>query len=204
VRPHAGAFREVVVDRQLPEQVRDRRKWCCKAWWPLKALERFQRVLYCDFDILVRREPDEELDRMLVRAPMFLYMPNYGGPHKRLGCGVVFYDREAPMEAFARLVYEKWNCDERAWSELTGFTRESLLASDRHMNPRIVDYTWLLAEPEQRDRAYIVHGISAVDGGHDRLRRIGFSDREQPFVEGFFDKLRDRLGLLVRRVKGVR
>ena len=178
VQAHAGKFREVVVDDAMPPIVASQRRWCCKGWWARKALERFPRVLYCDFDIFVLRLPDENLERFLDRGPKFLYMPGYRTGAKQVGCGVMLYDREIPeFEKFLDLLYHKWNCDERAWTEALSMTGEKLLASDRNMNPYIVDYTRLLDPPEQRPEPYLIHGISGIDDGLHRMRRIGYGDR---------------------------
>ena len=198
VAPYAARFREVVVDRELPPHVDRQRKWSCKAWWPVRALERFPRILYCDFDIWVRRAPDAGLEAFLDRGPKFLYMPNYGSKQKAVGCGVVLYDRQTPMQTFAELVYGKWNCDERAWTEATGHTRETLLASDRHLNPFIVDYTWLLREPGRREEPYLVHGISAVDDGYNRLLQIGYRASDLAFHQSPVGRVRSWLRRTLR------
>ncbi len=201
VEPVAHRFREVIPDHELPPHVDRQRKWACKAWWPVRALERFPRILYCDFDILVRRLPDTGLEARLVSGPMFLYMPNYASAQKGVGCGVVFYDRATDMRRFADLVYSKWNCDERAWTEALSMTREKLLASDRHLNPWIVDYTWLLKHPAERGNPYLVHGISSVDDGYNRLLRIGYAPSEIGFHQTGGQRLRSFAMRLLSRIR---
>ena len=178
VRPHAAAFGEVVVDDSLPDYVRNHPVWNCKVWWAQKALERYERILYCDFDIAVLRPVDDALDQFLSRPPMFLYMPGFTKPDKQVCCGIVYYDRNIPeFEKFLELAYHKWHSDERAWTEVLAITREQLVTSGRSLTPHIVDHTWLLAAPPGQPEPYLIHGISCVDDGLYRMRRVGYGDR---------------------------
>jgi hypothetical protein len=177
VRPHAAALREIIVDESMPEVVRAHRLWNCKGWWAEKALERFPRILYCDFDIFVLRQPDEKLEQFLDCGPKFLYMPGYKNAGKQVGCGVVLYDRETPgFEKFLHLLYHKWHHDERAWTEALSMTGEKLLTSNLNLNPHIVDYTRLLDPAAPHSELYLIHGISGIDDGAHRMRQIGYGD----------------------------
>ena len=203
IRSHAHKFREVVVDDSMPPIVSAQRRWCCKGWWAHKALERFPRILYCDFDIFVLRLPDTALERFLDRGPKFLYMPDYRTPAKQVGCGVAFYDRETPsFERFLDLLYHKWNCDERAWTEALGMTGEKLLASDGHLNPHVVDYTRLIDPAEPLPEPYLIHGISGIDDGLHRMRRIGFGARH--FSLNISERLSHLRHAFFRRLHGTR
>jgi hypothetical protein len=178
VRRYETAVREIIVDDALPEVVREHRVWNCKGWWAAKALERFPRILYCDFDIYVVRQPDEALEQFLDCGPKFLYMSGYKGAGKQVGCGVVLYDRDTPdFDKFLDLLYHKWRHDERAWTEALSMTGEKLLTSSLNLNPHIVDYSRLLDPPEPRPVPYIIHGISGIDDGRYRMRRIGYGNR---------------------------
>lgn len=206
---HFSAFREVIVDADLPEEVRRRPRWHCKGWWGKKAVERFGRVLYCDFDIYVRRTIDENLVARLVRSPMFLDMPTYGSPSKVVGCGCVYYDESCDWPLFLDLLYNKWGNDENAWTEALQMTQAKLRAEGWHMSPHVVDHSWLRHNAERRHEPYIIHGISPCDDGRGVLRRLGYTDEEVHFhrtvshdVRERVRDLRGRLGRLKRRLLG--
>jgi hypothetical protein len=167
--------------------VREHPIWNCKVWWAQKALERFPRVLYCDFDIAVLRPYDDTLDQFLHTPPKFLYMPGFRHPNKQVCCGIVYYERDmVDFDKFLELAYHKWRSDERAWTEILSITGEQLLASGRSFTPHIVDYSWLLTAPAGQPEPYMIHGISCVDDGLYRMRRIGYGDR--PFAINFWER----------------
>lgn len=203
---HFHHFREVVVDEHMPEQVARQRRWNCKGWWPKKAVERFGRILYCDFDIYVRRPIDADLGACFVRSPMFLSMPTYQG-NKIVGCGVVYYDERTDWATFFDRLYKRWADDERAWTDALQMTQTKLRAEGWHMSPYIVDHSWLRQNPEQRHEAYIVHGISPCDDGRGVLRRLGYRDDEVHYhrmvsyeVRDLARRVRQRLGRIKRHV----
>lgn len=194
--PYRHCFGEVIIDYHMPPPVQANRKWCCKGWWAKQAVDRFDRILYCDFDIIVRRPPDTLLTPWLGQAPRFLYMPNYRSPNKVVGCGVAFYDRSCDWDRFLALLYNKWHCDERAWTETLSMTREKQLAQGRDMNPKIVNWDWLLEHPDQRLNTYIIHGLSEVSGGWRKIPLMGFQKGELEFNVA----LRARLNHWITRV----
>lgn len=179
--PYRQYFGEVVVDHHMPPEVLANRKWCCKGWWSKQAVDRFDSILYCDFDIIVRRHPDAALADWLGKAPRFLYMPNYQSPHKVVGCGVAYYDRSCNWDCYLDLIYHKWRCDERAWTETLSMTKEKQLEQGLDMNPKIVNWDWLLTHPDQRLDTYIIHGLSEVSGGWQQVPRMGFQNNELNF-----------------------
>lgn len=194
------SFREVIVDRNMPEHVLSAKKWCCKGWWAETAIERFGRILYCDFDIWVRKPIDDNLLRRLYErpAPRFLDIPGYKTPNKTVGCGCVYYSEDMDASRFLDLLYNKWKCDERAWTEALDMTREKLLESKMDMSPEIVDICWLLDHPEERESVYIVHGISSVDNGRRLLFQAGYSEDEIRFASTFTEEAIHRLGNIKR------
>jgi hypothetical protein len=202
VRPFFGHFRDVVVDRDMPEIVRQHKRWSCKGRWAKDAVDRFDRILYCDFDIYVHRFPDEALWRTLGRAPRFLYMCNYKDPVKVPGCGCVYYDGSCPWGPFLESIYHKWYHDEKAWTEVLALTKEKQLAEHYDMNPFIVNWDWLVHNPERRNETYLIHGISAMDYGRRRLRAAGYSETEISFHNTWKQALIYRLGLLRDAVLG--
>jgi hypothetical protein len=202
LRRHLGGFREVVVDDRLPPEVDRHRKWNCKGWWAKRAVERFGRVLYCDFDIYVRRPPDATLAARLDRSPMFLDIPAYWATKKMVGCGCVYYDGDCDWTRFLDLLYHKWRHDERAWTEALGMTQEKLHAEGRHMSPYIVDQDWLLRNRDRRHEAYIVHGVSPCEDGRAVLRRI-FEESEIDYYASLADRVTDRLRRIKRRLRGL-
>ncbi len=199
LRSAGAAFREVVIDRDLPDHVDKHRMWCCKGWWAQKAAKRFGRILFCDFDILVLRPPDVHLQRSLETAPLFLEMPGYTNPRKALGCGVSFYDDSMTWALFLDNLYNRWHCDERAWTDTLGMTKEKLVDSGLTMTPEIVDFTWLRRNPERRQEVYLVHGISDVDEGLAKMQSIGFARDELDFRQRSFLAWRKRLNQLLLR-----
>lgn len=196
---YRGAFKEVVVDYDVPAKVSQEVGWSFKGWWAKKATERFGRILLCDFDIFVQRMPDDELFGKLTKSPMFVDYPNYPSP-KVVGCGITYYDMTCEWDRFMELLLNKWHHDEKAWTETLDFTREKFLASGRHMNPFIVDYKWVLDAPEKRYEPYIIHGISPMDSGRLRLRHVGFSDKEMHFAATLKEELIYRAVMLKRRL----
>lgn len=198
-----GAFREVVVDEEIPALVRSKMKWNCKGWWAKKAVERFGRILFCDFDIYVRKAPDGFLNDRLGSGPRFLDIPVYQSPTKAVGCGCVLYDTNCDWDRFLPLLYDKWHCDERAWTEALSLSREALLARSLHMNPYIVDQAWLLRNSEMRNEAYIIHGISSWDDGQQRLRDIGYAADERHLLRSFPVRLRDGVRAFAKGVRAM-
>lgn len=189
VAPFRNCFKEIILDHELPPEVQAFRKWNCKGWWAYQGAKRFGRILYCDFDIFVRRMPDTALARELETGPRFLYIPGYKRPNKVVGCGCAFYDQNCDWERYLPLIFNKWKCDERAWTETTGITHETFRASRLHMNPHIVNWDWVLENPDQRNTPYIIHGISSISGGRRILRQIGYSEREIHFKNTFKEEL---------------
>jgi hypothetical protein len=209
VRRHFSQFGEVVVDEHLPEPVDRRRRWNCKGWWARKAVERFGRILYSDFDIYVRRPIDETVAARLVRSPMFLDIPTYRDPHKLVGCGITYYDEHADWASFFDFLYNKWGDDERAWTDALQMTYEKLRANGWTMSPYIVDHTWVRMNPERRLEPYVIHGISPLDDGRGVLRRLGYAGGEIRFhttvsheVRELGRRVRGRLGVMRRRLLG--
>jgi len=94
--------------------------WCCKGWWAKCAVDRFDRILYCDFDIYVRKLIDGALEAQLKTGPRFIHIPTYKNPEKVVGCGIAFYDRSCDWDSYLRLLRYKWHHDEKAWTELLG------------------------------------------------------------------------------------
>ena len=197
VRPYRKCFGEVVVDRNMPEVVRENRMWNCKGWWAHQAVQRFGAILYCDFDVIVVRPPDAALTDWLGRAPRFLYMPNYHSPHKVVGCGCAFYDQNCDWNRFLDLLYHKWRCDERAWTETLAMTKEKQLANGFDMNPKIVNWDWLAAHPEARRETYLIHGLSDVSRNWNAYRDFGFAPAELQFYRSW----RARVNHLIIRLR---
>ena len=207
---HFSHFREVVVDEHLPEHVDRQRRWNCKGWWAKKAVDRFGRILYSDFDIYVRRPIDETVVAHLVRSPMFIDIPTYRDPRKLVGCGVTYYDERTNWELFLELLYNKWGHDEFAWTDALQMTYERLRADGWVMSPYIVDHSWVRMNPERRHEPYVIHGISPNDDGRARLRRLGYGDGEVRYrrmvsheARELVRRVRGRLGRLTRRFRDV-
>lgn len=185
IEPYKHFFQEVVIDHEMPESVRAHKLWDCKAWWAKKAVERFGEVLFCDFDIYVFKTPDERLLAELRHQPVprFLNVPAYASPNKVVGCGCTYYTSACDWENFLRLSYQKWHCDERAWTETLKMTQEKLLAQHFHMNPYIVDWDWLQRYPEACNDVYILHGISSEDKGKKRMLKAGYDMKQVRFFD---------------------
>lgn len=188
-RPYAKYFGEVVVDRDLPAIVREHPMWNCKGWWAHRAVQRFGAILYCDFDVLVVRQPDAALATWLGRAPRFLHMPNYNAPNKVVGCGCAYYDQTCDWDRYLDLLYNKWFHDERAWTEVLALTKEKQLADGFDMNPKIVNWDWLAAHPEARRDVYLVHGLSDVAREWRAFRDFGFDPKEIRFYRSWRARL---------------
>lgn len=197
-RPYAGHFGEVVVDRDIPDIVRACPMWNCKGWWAHRAVQRFGAILYCDFDLLVMRQPDAALAEWLGRAPRFLDMPNYRAPDKVVGCGCAYYDPACDWDRFLDLLYKKWHHDERAWTEALGLTREKQMAGGFDLNPKIVNWDWLAAHPEARREVYLIHGLSDVSHNWTAHRDFGYRPAELRFHRSW----RARGNHLVNRLLG--
>jgi hypothetical protein len=180
ILPYTQCFAEIVVDHDMPPEVKSHRKWNCKGWWAKRAVDRFGRILYCDFDIVVVRQPDADLGSWLGRGPRFLHMPGYHSPRKVVGCGCAFYDRDCDWDRFLDLIYHKWRCDERAWTETLAMTKDKQLADRFDMNPRIVNWDWLMANPLCRQDTYLIHGLNISDGWV-HFRRLGFDPKDVRF-----------------------
>jgi len=200
-KQHKESFREVIVDRDIPERILQKPGWSLKGWWARKATELFGRILLCDFDIFVQKMPDNLLFDNLNSSPMFVDYPSYSSPNKVVGCGVTYYDTNCEWDRFMDLLLNKWHCDERAWTETLAFTRERFLSSGQHMNPYIVDYQWLLKNPEKRYNAYIIHGISPGSYGRLVLKKIGFDRKEINFNATLKEEVVYRCGNIVRWLK---
>ena len=206
---HFGHFREVVVDEHLPEHVDRQRRWNCKGWWAKKAVERFGRILYSDFDIYVRRPIDEAVVAHLVRSPMFIDIPTYRDPRKLVGCGVTYYDERTDWAVFLDLLYNKWGHDEFAWTDALQMTYDRLRSEGWVMSPYIVDHSWVRENPARRLEPYIIHGISPFDEGRSRLHRLGYRADEIRYqrlvsheARQLVARVRSGLGRLTRRVRG--
>jgi hypothetical protein len=202
-RKYHGFFREVVIDRDLPPPVAANKMWCCKGWWAKRASDRFDRILYCDFDIYVRKPLDAALEEKLPRGPRFIHIPTYKSQQKVVGCGIAFYDRGCDWDGFLRLLYHKWHHDEKAWTELLGVTLESFPESGLPMDPYIVHYNFR-QRPHDREQVYIIHGISPDDRGKKILHEMGYAPNELCFKWTAFDQIRLRMQRLVRGLTGRR
>ena len=204
VAPYRAAFGEVVVDHDMPDVVLAHRRWNCKGWWAKRAVDRFGRVLFCDFDIFVRKRPDAFLCGQLTRAPRFLDIEGYRKAKKAVGCGCVYYDETCDWDLFLDKLYNVWRCDERAWTDALAMDREKFLAGGYGLDPWIVDWTWLVKRPELRDKPYIIHGISAAADGRRVLRGVGYSEEELDFRNTPVQEAIYRMGNLKRRLLGGR
>ena len=197
-------FREVVIDRDLPAPVAANKMWCAKGWWAKCAVERFDRVLYCDFDIYVRRLPDAALAARLPLGPRFIHIPTYISQQKVVGCGIAFYDRACDWDGFLRLLYDKWHHDEKAWTELLGVTLESFPESGLPMDPWIVHYNFRQRTSADRDAVYLIHGISPDDRGLDLMLSMGYAREEIAFKWTWLDAVRLKAQRAFRGVTGRR
>lgn len=199
IRPWRTAFQEVVVDHGMPDVVRQHPKWNCKGWWSRQGVLRFGKVLYCDFDIVVVRPPDESLWGWLARGPRFLYMPHYQSAQKVVGCGIAYYDTQCDWDRYLDLIFHKWRCDERAWTETMSLTKERQLAGGYDMNPRIVNWDWLLENNAQRDQTYLIHGLSEMSPNWRVFRQLGYAPSEVRFRVSWRARLNGLLVAMVRR-----
>ncbi len=182
---YAHGFKQVVVDHDLPDYVRENKKWNCKGYWARQAVEQYGRVFQCDFDVWVRKPLDDDFWQALSFAPRFLDITTYTGQEKIVGCGCCVLDESCDWEAFLPLMYHKWRHDELAWSEALKLNRQTFLDSDMPLAPYLVDRSWLFDYPERRAEPYIVHGISGLDNGIGRLKKIGYDVKQ----EGFYASL---------------
>lgn len=199
---HEDRFQEIVVDRDMPEQVLRNKTWCCKGWWAKCGVDRFGRILQVDLDLFVRKPVDEELVSFLDHAPRFLDIPSYTSPRKAVGCGCACYDAGCDWDRFLDILYNQHHHDERAWTATLGIARKELLERKMDMDPYIVDQGWLLENPDARDEAYIVHGISQHDNGRRLLRKIGYSEKEIHFACRPHEELIYRAGNIKRWFQG--
>ena len=197
-------FREVIVDHDLPTAVVANKMWCCKGWWAKCATDRFDRVLYCDFDIYVRKPIDAALKSHLKKGPRFLHIPTYKSPEKVVGCGIAFYDRSCEWDAYLHLLNGKWHHDEKAWTELLGVTLKDYAESGLAMDPFIVHYNFVQKGPLDRDGVYIIHGISPDDHGRELLLGMGYPPDEIDFRWGWSDEARLKVERFIRGVTGRR
>ena len=197
-------FREVVIDRELPAPVAANKMWCCKGWWAKRASDRFDRILYCDFDIYVQKPLDAALEERLPRGPRFIHIPTYKSQQKVVGCGIAFYDRACDWDGFLRLLYDKWHHDEKAWTELLGVTLESFPTSGLPMDPYIVHYNFRQKSPADLDQVYVIHGISPDDRGRAILHGMGYPPEEIHFQWTWLDQARLKVQRLIRGVSGRR
>lgn len=188
---YKSSFKRIIIDDTFPEVVRNKPKWNCKGWWSYRGVQEFGRVLFCDFDIFVRKLPDDFLDKMLVKGPRFLFMPGYPGPNKIVGCGCAYYDAHCDWDKYLPLIFNKWNCDERAWTETMKVSRDTYEQSPLHMNPYIVNYDWILEDKEnRREHPYIIHGLSSIGWGRSILRGIGYTESQIKFKNTALEEIR--------------
>ena len=203
-RKYHHYFRDVVVEADLPPEVAANKMWCCKGWWAKNATDQFDRVLYCDFDIYVRKPLDRVLDEHLQRGPRFIHIPTYKSQQKVVGCGIAFYDRRCDWESYLRLLYHKWHHDEKAWTELLGVTLESFPQSGLSMDPWIVHHNFRQVRPSDRNQVYVIHGISPDDRGRELLLAMGYQPEEVAFNWSTFDQVRLKFQRLFRGLTGRR
>jgi hypothetical protein len=197
-------FREVVIDTNLPALVAANKMWCCKGWWAKCAADRFDRILYCDFDIYVRKPIDAALEAKLPRGPRFIHIPTYKSQQKVVGCGIAFYERACDWDRYLDLLYNKWHHDEKAWTELLGVTLESFPESDLPMDPYIVHYNFRQKSPADCEEVYLIHGISPDDRGRETLLSVGYDPKEIRFEWTVLDQARLKFQRLVRGLTGRR
>jgi len=203
-RKYHHYFREVVIDRNLPPPVAANKMWCCKGWWAKCAADRFDRILYCDFDIYVRKPIDAALEAKLSSGPRFIHIPTYKSQQKVVGCGIAFYDRACDWDGFLKLLYEKWHHDEKAWTEKLGVTLESFPQSNLTMDPWIVHYNFRQQTPADREQVYLIHGVSPDDRGREILLGMGYRPDEIVFHWTALDQLRLKAQRLFRGLTGRR
>jgi hypothetical protein len=203
-KSHHRYFREVVIDRDLPAPVAANKMWCCKGWWAKCAVERFGRILYCDFDIYVRKPIDAALEAHLSKGPRFIHIPTYKSQQKVTGCGIAFYDKDCDWDGFLHLLYHKWHHDEKAWTELLGVTLESFPDSGLTMDPYVVHYNFRQKTADDRKEVYLIHGISPDDRGREILLDMGYSPKEIRFEWSFLDQMRLKAQRLIRGITGRR
>jgi hypothetical protein len=203
-KKYHACFREVVVDTELPAPVAANKMWCCKGWWAKRAVDRFDRILYTDFDVYVRKPLDAALEERLTRGPRFIHIPSYKSQQKVVGCGIAFYDRSCDWEAYLKLIFDKWHHDEKAWTELLGVTLESFPESGFAMDPFIVHYNFRQKTAADREQVYIIHGISPDDRGRALLHGMGYRPEQIDFKWTLLDAARLKMQRLIRGVTGCR